>query len=435
MRTESYRLWPLPLLLLLSVAACGGPSAEHAALDAATLGGTVSRTEDRPACSDATPLRQALFGDLHVGSEVPDLPVSYIDAPTDSQLWQRLDAVFGEPDELCDVEAVRVMGREEVFNTLDQTEQRLVTTECAPGENGSAGMVGAGCVARSDYVRSALLEGLEEEMATGLNPAKLGIIASTDTHTATPGAVSERNWEGHVSVESTPEERLQPGFLTSGIDGNPGGLAGVWAVENSRDAIFDAMKRREVFGTSGPRIKPRFFGGWNFSANLCDQADLLEQAYTGGVPMGGDLPETATGAAPSFLAFAARDPANGAGLLQQLQLIKGWIDADGTGRNRVIPIVGTPDNGARVDPVTGERSGDGHDSLCTVYRDEEFDPGLHAYYYLRGVANPSLRWSVHDCLRLAPEARPAVCTDGSYPQAIQEMAWTSPIWYRPAASE
>ena len=675
MRTESYRLWPLPLLLLLSAAACSGPSAEHAALDAATLGGTVSRTEDRPACRDATPLRQALFGDLHVhtsfsfdaaanstgatpedayrfakgevipffpigaggepegsisidrpldfvavtdhgeflgerrlcrdpesprydtefcreartserrgmqmlgavittetprriaevcgesgelclewakspwqkiieaaedaydrteecsftsfvgyeytgtpgisnyhrnvvfrGAEVPDLPVSYIDAPTDSQLWQRLDAVcgegsaspgcdyltiphnsnlangrmgpyrgleatlegrraysrkrlerepiieifqhkggsecinglstvFGEPDELCDVEAVRVMGREEVFNTLDQTEQRMVTTECAPGENGSAGMVGAGCVARSDYVRSALLEGLEEEMATGLNPAKLGIIASTDTHTATPGAVSERNWEGHVSVESTPEERLQPGLLTSGIDGNPGGLAGVWAVENSRDAIFDAMKRREVFGTSGPRIKPRFFGGWNFSANLCDQADLLEQAYTGGVPMGGDLPETATGAAPSFLAFAARDPADGAGLLQQLQLIKGWIDADGTGRNQVIPIAGSPDNGASVDPVTGEQSGDGHDSLCTVYRDKDFDPGLHAYYYLRVVENPSLRWSVHDCLRLAPEARPAVCSDGSYPQAIQEMAWTSPIWYRPGDTE
>ena len=343
--------------------------------------------------------------------------------------------MFGEPDELCDVEAVRVMGREEVFNTLDQTEQRLVTTECAPGENGSAGMVGAGCVARSDYVRSALLEGLEEEMATGLNPAKLGIIASTDTHTATPGAVAEEDWRGAVSVESTPEERLQPGLLTSGIDGNPGGLAGVWAVENSRDAIFDAMKRREVFGTSGPRIKPRFFGAWNFSANLCDQADLLEQAYGGGVPMGGDLPEAAGGAAPTFLAFAARDPADGAGLLQQLQLIKGWVDADGTGRYQVIPVAGSPDNGAGVDPVTGERSGDGNDSLCTVYRDEEFDPGLHAYYYLRVVENPSLRWSVHDCLRLAPEARPAVCTDGSYPQAIQEMAWTSPIWYRPGDSE
>ena len=439
-------------------------------------------------------------------SAVPALPVSYIDAPVDSQLWARLDevcgeaganpdcdyltiphnsnlangrmgpyrgldptlenrlaysrkrlerepiieifqhkggsecinglsTVFGEPDELCDVEAVRVMGREEVYTRLGQGETRVVTEECAPGENGSAGMLGAGCVARSDFVRSALLEGLEEEMATGLNPAKLGIVASTDTHTATPGAALERDWRGHVSVESTPAERLQPGLLTSGIDGNPGGLAGVWAVENSRDAIFEAMERREVFGTSGPRIKPRFFGGWNYGENLCDDVDLLERAYRGGVPMGGDLLEAGNGAAPTFLAFAARDPADDAGLLQQLQLVKGWIDADGAGRNQVIPIAGSPDNGATVDPATGERSGDGHDSLCTVYRDEDFDPGLHAYYYLRVVENPSPRWSWHDCQRLAPEERPAVCSDGSYPETIQEMAWTSPIWYRPGDSE
>ena len=179
------------------------------------------------------------------------------------------------------------------------------------------------------------------------------------------GRVAEEDWRGAVTLEATPEERLQPGLLTSGIDGNPGGLAGVWAVENSRDAIFEAMERREVFGTSGPRIRPRFFGGWGYSENLCDQADLFEQAYAGGVPMGGDLTEASAGAAPTFLAFAARDPADGAGLLQQLQLVKGWVDADGTGRTQVIPIAGSPDNGASVDPATGERSGEGHDTLCT----------------------------------------------------------------------
>ena len=436
------------------------------------------------------------------GSEVPDLPVSYIDAPTDSLLWQGLDAVcgdgsarpgcdyltiphnsnlangrmapyrgldgtlearrayaekrlerepiieifqhkggsecinglstvFGEPDELCDVEAVRAMGREETVQSLLSGETTLRTEECPEGENGNQGMLGAGCVDRTDFVRSALVVGLEEEIETGLNPVKLGIIASTDTHTATPGAVAEGSWGGAVSVEQTPEERLQPGLLTSGIDGNPGGLAGVWAVENSRDAIFEAMERREVFGTSGPRIRPRFFGGWDYSENVCDQTDLLEQAYAGGVPMGGDLPEAGDGAAPTFLAFAARDPADGAGLLQQLQLVKGWVDADGAGRTQVVPIAGSPDNGASVDPATGERSGEGHDSLCTVYRDEDFDPDLHAYYYLRVVENPSLRWSWYDCRRLAPEDRPAVCSDGSYPETIQEMAWTSPIWYRP----
>ena len=673
MRNESCRV--LQILLAAAVVACAGPAAEGVPQDPAIPGGSVARTEDRPACVDATPLRQALFGDLHVhtsfsfdaaanstgatpadayrfakgesipfwpigedgvptgsitidrpldfvavtdhgeflgerrlcrdpesprydsefctefrsnqrvgmqmlgavittetpsrieelcgedgslclewakspweaiieaaedaydrteecsftsfvgyeytgtpgisnyhrnvvfrGSEVPDLPVSYVDAPTDSLLWQGLDAVcgegtarpgcdyltiphnsnlangrmapyrglagtlearrgyaekrlerepiieifqhkggsecinglstvFGEPDELCDVEAVRVMGREETVQSLLTGETTLRTEECPEGENGNQGMLGAGCVDRTDFVRSALVAGLEEEMETGLNPVKLGIIASTDTHTATPGAVAEEDWGGAVSVEQTPEERLQPGLLTSGIDGNPGGLAGVWAVENSRDAIFEAMERREVFGTSGPRIRPRFFGGWDYSANLCDQPDLLEQAYAGGVPMGGDLTGAGDGGAPTFLAFAARDPADDAGLLQQLQLIKGWVDAEGTGRTQVIPIAGSPDNGASVDPATGERSGDGHDSLCTVYRDEEFDRGLHAYYYLRVVENPSLRWSWHDCRRLAPENRPAVCSDGSYPETIQEMAWTSPIWYRPAASE
>ncbi len=436
------------------------------------------------------------------GSEVPDLPVSYIDAPSDSELWRQLDqvcgegsarpdcdyltiphnsnlangrmapyrgldrsletrqayaqkrlereplieifqhkggsecmnglsSVFAEPDELCDVEAVRVLGRAETVQSLLQGETTLVTEECPEGEVGTQGMLGAGCVDGTDFVRSALVVGLEEEREIGLDPVKLGIIASTDTHTATPGAVAEEDWRGAVTGEATPQERLQPGFLTSGIDGNAGGLAGVWAVENSRDAIFDAMERREVFGTSGPRIRPRFFGGWNYAENLCDNVDLLEEAYAGGVPMGGDLTRAEGSQTPTFLAHAVRDPAENAGQLQQLQLVKGWVEADGARHTRVIPIAGSPDNGASVDRETGERSGDGHDSLCSVYRDEDFDPGLHAWYYLRVVENPSLRWSWHDCRRLAREERPAVCSDGSYPETIHEMAWTSPIWYQP----
>ncbi len=434
-------------------------------------------------------------------AEVPELPVSYIDAPTDSLLWERLDQVCGEgstrpdcdyltiphnsnlangrmapyrgletadetrrgyaekrlqrepiieifqhkggsecinglssvlaePDELCDVEAVRVLGRDETVQSLLQGERTERTEECAEGANGNQGMLGAGCVDRTDFVRSALLVGLEEEMEIGRNPVKLGIIASTDTHTATPGAVAEGDWRGAVSVEATPGERLTPGLLTSGIDGNPGGLAGVWATQNTREAIFDAMERREVFGTSGPRIRPRFFAGWDYPSDLCGENEWVERAYAGGVPMGGDLLPGA-GGAPIFLAFAARDPADGASPLEQLQLVKGWIDNQGRGQVRVLSIAGSPDSGASVDPTTGERSGDGHDSLCTVYRDEDFDPGLHAYYYLRVVEIPSPRWSWHDCQRLAAEDRPAVCSDGSYPPTIREMAWTSPIWYRP----
>ncbi len=447
---------------------------------------------------------------------VPELPVSYVDAPYDSMLWEKLDtacdrgtgceyltiphnsnlangrmapymrldgnkesriqyatkrlerepimevfqhkgasecvnglgSVLAAPDELCDVEAVRVMGREETFvspgaaqpaaNASADASGRLqlsftteVTEECGD-EVGGSGMLGGGCIDASDFLRSGLVEGLKEEAEIGLNPVKLGVIASTDTHAATPGAADEADWRGHVSLESTPKERLRPGLLTSGIDGNPGGLAGVWAVENSRDAIFDAMMRREVFGTSGPRIIPRFFAGWDYSKDFCKQADLAEVGYAHGVAMGGDLSAAPDpNAKPTFVAHAMRDPSSKAGPLQQLQLIKGWVDAEGQMRSEVVTIAGDTDSRAGVDLNTGKRTGEGFASLCSVYRDESFDPKLHTYYYLRVVETPSARWSFHDCLRIPEAERPAVCTDGSYPQTINEMAWTSPVWYRP----
>ena len=430
-------------------------------------------------------------------ANVPDLPVSYIDAPIDSALWAKLDAacteddgcdyltiphnsnlangrmapymrmdktlanrrayatkrlqrepimeifqhkggsecinglstVLGAPDELCDIEAVRTLGREETYSTREMDENweltlgsaTEVTAECEDGENGNNGMLGAGCVDETDFIRSGLLVGLAEAEEIGANPIKLGMIAATDTHTATPGAVGEADWQGAVSGESTPTERLQPGLLTSGIDGNPGGLAGVWAEENSRDAIFDAMQRREVFGTSGPRIVPRFFAGWGYTKDLCEQDDWAERGYAGGVPMGGDLPTADASDAPRFLAWASKDPGGAQTPLDSLQLIKGWIDADGAMHNDVLTIAG----------------GDGksHDALCTVFTDPAFDPAQSAYYYLRVVEHPVRRWSTYDCDRLPEAERPAVCSDGSYPSEIREMAWTSPIWYSPEASD
>ena len=357
-----------------------------------------------------------------------------------SECVNGLTSVLAEPDELCEVEQVRPLGREKSYVAVDtsagnrgvDTSRRVTETirECPPGEVGEGGMLGRGCVDPTDFIRSGLLVGLAEERELGANPVKLGIIASTDTHASTPGAVSETDWRGHVSGESTPAERLQPGLLTSNIDGNPGGLAGVWAVENSRDAIFEAMQRREVFGTSGPRIVPRFFAGWDLPADLCARPDMLERADAGGVPMGGDLPGAAGDRAPTFLATAARDPEGGR--LQRLQLVKGWIEADGTQRTRVIDIAGSAENGAGVDPATGRATGDGgHDTLCAVHTDADFDAARPAYYYLRAVENPSARWSVHDCLRLPEGERPDACRDGAHPRVIHEMAWTSPIWYRP----
>ncbi len=427
--------------------------------------------------------RNVIFRD----DQVPDLPVSYIDAPFDSQLWSRLDAackeedgcsyltiphntnlangrmapyrgledsvaakqgyattrllrepimeifqhkgnsecinglasVLGAPDELCDIEAVRPLGEDVLFTDIDldgsqpaQIEPVAVTTEeCGLDELGQGGMVGAGCVHPTDFQRSALLVGLREEQIIGENPIKLGIIAATDTHTATPGGVSESDWVGAVTGESTPTERLQPGLLTSGIDGNPGGLAGVWAEQNTRDAIFDAMLRREVFGTSGPRIRVRLFAGWNLSENLCERNDMVSAAYNQGVPMGGDLVQGE--GKPKILAYAVKDPESLD--LTDLQLVKGWVDENGALHSQVLSLASAPEGKA---------------SLCALYTDQEFEPTQSTYYYLRAVEPPKPRWHTHDCARLEEAERPPVCSDGSYPATIREMAWSSPIWYR-----
>lgn len=340
-----------------------------------------------------------------------------------SECINGLTSVLGAPDELCNVEAVRRMGEAKSYATRQMRDGELqvgqateVTRECEPDEKGANGMLGAGCVHATDFQRSALLVGLSEQQAIGFNPVKLGIIAATDTHTATPGAVAENGWTGAVTGEATPAERLQPGLLTSGIDGNPGGLAGVWAKENTRQAVFAAMLRREVFGTSGPRITPRLFAGWDLDAGLCDDPQRAARGYAQAVPMGGDLaPLTAPSnedRAPSFLAYAARDPAGRN--LAELQLIKGWIDKQGQMHAEIIPIATAGSEGAAT--------------LCTVYTDAEFDASQPAYYYLR-VTEPQVpRWHTFDCAQLAADERPEVCD--SYPQMVTEMAWTSPIWYR-----
>ena len=418
---------------------------------------------------------------------VPDLPVSYIDAPYDSKLWEGLDAVckeaegceyltiphntnlatgrmapykylddtleakrkyaetrlkrepimeifqhkggsecvnglssvLGAPDELCDVENVRPLGEEATFairnedGSFSLTGGRAFIGECGEDEVGSQGMLGAGCVHPTDFQRSALVVGLKEEQEIGLNPIKLGVVAATDTHSANPGNTTENGWTGAVTGESTPQERLQSGLLTSGIDGNPGGLAGVWAKENTRDAIFDAMLRREVFGTSGPRISVRLFAGWGLDQGLCDSADMISQAYAQGVPMGGDL--GAGEGVPRFLASAQQDP-NGQAL-QAMHLIKGWVDGEGVMHTSVLPIA-EADSGAA--------------SFCTVYEDPEFNAMQPSYYYLRAVEPATPRWHTYDCEALPETERPEVCTSGEYPSTVNEMAWSSPIWYRPS---
>ncbi len=336
----------------------------------------------------------------------------------DSECMNGLSGVIGASDEQCDFE-----------------KDPRPFMDCGDGTGGT-GVTRLGCFSRFDFVRNVLLAGLQEDARLGVNPYRLGIIASTDTHNGTPGYVEESTFVGHRGTDDdTPAKQLGNGVLTpGGIQFSPGGIVGVWAEENSRPRIFDALRRREVFGTSGPRIAVRFFGGWNLPVGLCTDPDMVENAYAAAVPMG-SLLDTPTAAAPSFLISAARDPgtlAHPGTQLQRVQVVKGWVDAAGR-HQQVFDVAGDPDNGASVDTDTCVASGPGEDALCTVWSDPSFDPTQHAFYYVRVLENPTCRWSTVNCNALAPVDRPPSCTDPDVEKTVQERAWTSPIWYRPNA--
>jgi len=305
-------------------------------------------------------------------------------------------------------------------------------TDCEDGV-GNGGMAGFGCVSRLDYLRGILLEGLVEEQRLGVNPYALGVIASTDTHSGTPGYVREDAWLGHLGgFEDDPEERLAaPADVPGGYPNSPGGLVGAWSVSNDRDALFDAFRAREVMGTSGPRIAVRFFGG-ELADDLCDAADLVAQADEHGVPMGGRL----TGQeAPTFVVHALMDPGTTetpGTELQRAQIVKGWLDADGERHIEVIDVAGG-DNEATVDPDTCETSGSGAAELCGTWTDPDWDAAQPAFYYARVLENPVCRWSTRDCNTLGEGGgeRPEVCDDGTLAETIQERAWTSPIFHSP----
>lgn len=296
---------------------------------------------------------------------------------------------------------------------------------------------------RMDFVRTVLAEGLLIAEQLGANPYELGIIASTDTHLGTPGAVAEDTHPGHGGA-GTPARNALPEGLTDVMAFNPGGLAVVWAEENTRDALFDAMLRREVYGTSGPRIVLRFFGGWEYPDALCDETDLVAQGYAKGVPMGGRLgakPAAATATAPSFVIQAMKD-AGVAGApgtpLQRVQVVKSWLEA-GEAKTKVFEVAGDPKNGASVDVASCATSGPGADTLCTVWTDPEFKADAAAVYYVRVLENPTCRWSTHQCNAAAVDcSQPAdvpeafeECCDPQWPKTVQERAWSSPIWYTP----
>ena len=310
------------------------------------------------------------------------------------------------------------------------------------------------------YVRNALQRGLAMEEKIGINPYKFGFIGSSDTHT---GATSddESNYFGKLGLlDSTGELRGSVpipkarawlfrkvgggAYLArlNGVDYTKGasetfgsaGLAGVWAEENTRDAIYNALRRKETFATSGPRIRVRFFAGFDFDDNIIDNVDMVAKAYAGGVPMGSDL-LAQEGKTPKFLVSALRDPRSAP--LQRLQIVKGWID-HGTPREAVYDVACSdglavdpathrcPDNGARVNLADCSITADvGDTQMKALWTDPDFDAARRAFYYVRVLENPTCRWSTWDAVRAGVEPRPDL------KKTIQERAWSSPIWYIP----
>ena len=325
-------------------------------------------------------------------------------------MWQ----VTGETDPLCRFEKYR--------DWPDPPEDCREAT-------GFGALLGKGCVSRLDFVRYALIEGLREADRIGVNPYKFGFIGSTDAHDGTMGDVDEWVHDG----------RQRPRTVIEFGRNNPGGLAAVSAEENSRVSIFDALRRRETYATSGPRMTVRFFGGWGFDEKAsCADSRLVERGYRVGVPMGGDLPARPKGGgAPAFLLSALRDPGtpeHRGGLLQHAQVVKGWVGEDGYFHQAVYEVAGNAANGASVDAATCQPMGAGAESLCGVWRDPDFDPKRSAVYYARVLENPSCRYTTRVCRNSSPADRPERCDDPRVAETIQERAWTSPIWYTPQAA-
>ncbi len=290
------------------------------------------------------------------------------------------------------------------------------------------------------YVRQAYKDGIAMEQVRGYNPYKFGLVSGSDSH-VTVVPYTQANFQGvHGTVDDTIQKRLD-GTTVLGLNSlwvTPAGLSAVWAEENTREAIFAGMRRKETYSTSGVRIKVRLFGGWEFGPDVLKQKDWVKTAYAKGVPMGADLP-SAKAKAPTFALWAVKDP--DAANLDRIQIIKGWskngqsfekvFDVAWAGKRKPDPATGkVPPIGNTVNLMTGAYTNTiGAVELKTVWTDPGFDPSLDAFYYARVLEIPTPRWSTIQAAKLG---RVPPSGDGFQP-VTQERAWTSPIWYTPSA--
>jgi len=406
---------------------------------------------------------------------VQTLPTSYYEEPTALGLWGALESECLDAGSGCDLLAIphnsNISGGSMWLDPGDaetailnariepvvEITQHKGDSECHPDFSNNPALfttdelcgyekLGIGNLTpfisplKENFTRNALLEGLAFEASLGINPFKFGVIGSTDGHMAMSGNTREDSYRGHVGAfDEEPRQRLLD-FSAFHAGSGPGGLAVLYAEENSRDALFSAMRRREVYSTTGTRPIVRFFGG-KLSKKACDDGTVIENGYTKGVPMGGEL-----GAAgkPLFTVMATKDPGP-MGFpgtdLQRLQIVKGWVDSAGTKWEKVYDVAGDPDNGAGVDLATCTPTGTGFDSLCATWSDPDFNKSERAFYYARAVDNPTCRYTTYICndegvdcsdLPSVPEDF-ELCCDANLELTVQERAVTSPIFYRPEA--
>jgi hypothetical protein len=399
---------------------------------------------------------------------VPDAPFTTVDSPDEERLWawmqaqekagstllavphnsnaskgymfepvnnagQPIDAAYARARSHFEplIEMMQIKGNSEVHRKFWPAD------EFADFENGdSIETFSKRTFAKKNFVRAAIVEGLVYDSKLGANPFQLGFVGGTDSHNGTPSDVVENNYVGSHGGADGPVERRHkdaiPGRVL-GKDSNPGSITGVYAPRNTRAAIYDALRARETFATSGTRIQPRFFAGANLKANPADAVALVTEGYENGKPMGSTL--SGLKQSPTFYVHAIKDP-DGANL-DRIQIIKGWVGADGKPMERIYDAAVSDGRAINAEgrcttPVgntvnvktAAYRNSIGATELMASWTDPDFDSSQHALYYTRTLEIPTPRWSTYDAVQFGVPLPDA-------PATIQERAWTSPIWYRP----
>ncbi len=405
---------------------------------------------------------------IYRGSDVSDLPYSALDSNRPEDLWR-----FLEGEQLAGKEAIAISHNANIsagnmYSVVDSDGEPLTdayarlrnryepiseilqikgASETHPMMSNLDEFASFELLSNSppedqlqgSYARSGLRLGLETSARQGFNPYQFGVIGSSDSHNASSPS-QENRYHGKLPVLDgtaglrTNKALLIPELINPAMRWGSGGLAAVWAEENTRGAVFDALRRRECYATSGPRISVRLFGGWQYTQAMLDTGNVIEQAYKHGVPMGGQLGPAPKDGAPTFMIIAAKDP-EGANL-DRVQIIKAWVDSVGESHEKVYDVAAA--GGRTVSKETGKLEPVGNTvdaaeasysntigaaSLAAIWRDPDFDVSSEAVYYARVIEIPTPRWSTYDAKLLGDEPM--------NPAWIQERAITSAIWYSP----